>query len=458
MKNMMRKDSYRNGKVLRSVSLVLLAAMCLMTFSACSHQHVMGDWVVDKEATCVEEGSKHIECAECGEIMLTDTIAAKGHTQSDWIVDVVATEKTEGFKYRECTVCSQRLDSQTIPKKELMSSEEIAAYVQERTVSIEINDGEGTGTGFFIDDQGTLVTCFHVIKRASWEKNGSIKIMLPNGGGTYEMDHIVKFDPAYDLAVLKIDVGTKKVPYLNLASEEAVAGTKVYTCGSSLGITTGNFSAGQISTSSHTYGLTDSYLADADIYSGNSGGPLVNAYGEVVGVAAASYVSEDNDTLNIFIKIGNLENLRIVGDKNFSAFRQWYLHEIQDAMLLNLYSSSSEKYVGNGYYSFIHTYHGEVGARCLYSSNTYKGYRGTENGYNLDSYYHTYVYNKDQRDAYIKYLESEGYQYRENLGGDLGGGTFRDVYYCDIDKSYIDITTYTWNGQRLLQIDMYMFV
>ena len=68
--------------------------------------------------------------------------------------------------------------------KSLKDSEEMAAYVQERTVSILVN-GETAGSGFFIDENGTLVTCFHVIDGVfNTKENGpsaSIAVELSSG-------------------------------------------------------------------------------------------------------------------------------------------------------------------------------------------------------------------------------------------------------------------------------------
>ncbi|MBO5052294.1 MAG: trypsin-like peptidase domain-containing protein [Clostridia bacterium] len=484
MKSMMQT---RN---LRYLFLTLLVIACICALSACTHQHAMGEWIVDEEPTCKEAGTKHIACATCGEVMLTDSIpatghteggwivdteptcmaggarhiacatcgaavrseqiAATGHTAGDWIVETAATQKTEGTKYRACTACGERVESQTIPCTGPMDSVALAAYVQERTVSMVIG-GQTNGTGFFIDENGTLVTNFHVIDNVFYSSTPSIEVEL-SSGARYSLEYVVKFDPAYDLAVLKIDTKSMKTPYLPIAEEEAVTGTKVYACGAALGLIAGNFTDGQISSVSHRYGLADSYISNTAISGGNSGGPLVNAYGEVLGVSTAGYTYGEN--LNIFLKMSNLENLRVTGNKTFSDLMQWFSFETRDALNKFVYDDG---YTGSYYNSFIHAYHDEVGATCLYSSDEFLDYWGHDTGYNSMMYYYTYEYDKDEYAQYAAYLKSEGYNYDESLSGDEGNGVYIDVYYNDVDDSYIEFVTYTWNGQRLLQLDMFVF-
>ncbi len=383
--------------------------------------------------------------------MLTEEVQANGHTESEWIIEVEATHRADGLKYRICKVCDQRIDSQVVPCIGPMESEDLAVYVQERTVSMIIN-GSSVGSGFFIDENGTLVTCFHVIEDLFYSSEPSIEIVL-SSGARYTLDYVVKFDPAYDLAVLKIDTKSMKTPYFAIADEESVVGAKAYSCGAALGLVVGNFTDGQISAVSHKYGLADSYISNAAISSGNSGGPLVNIYGEVIGVAVAKYTHGEN--LNVFLKISNLEKLRVSGNKNLKDFIQWHNFESRDAMIKFYFGEDGF----TGWYtnSYIHTYHDEVGAKCLYSSDDGYGYNGYQNGYDSTLYYHTYRYDKNEYFKYTEYLKSEGYIYDETAGGDLGDEEYVDFYYNDIDDSYIMCCIYTYNGQRLIQLTMVIF-
>ena len=78
-------------------------------------EHTEGVWIVDKEATCVEDGSKHTDCVVCGTTISTEKILSAGeHVESDWIVDKEATCTEDGSKYTKCTVCGIAITEESI--------------------------------------------------------------------------------------------------------------------------------------------------------------------------------------------------------------------------------------------------------------------------------------------------------------------------------------------------------
>lgn len=168
------------------------------------------------------------------------------------------------------------IDSQ--PKGE-MSNEEIAEYVQQRTVTVTVTDivgGVGRGSGFFIDAHGTIVTNYHVIDK------GTAMTVQTMDGAIYDVERVVDFSPLYDLAILKINL--ENTSFLEFAPDEAKTGQTVYAVGSALGDLTGTFTAGTVSSTSRMLGKIDCLQMDAAISPGNSGGPLVNSRGEIVGI------------------------------------------------------------------------------------------------------------------------------------------------------------------------------
>lgn len=73
-----------------------------------AHQHTLGEWTVDKEATCTEVGQKAQKCTTCGETVNTEEIAATGHTSSEqWEIITEATCTADGERIQKCTVCSE---------------------------------------------------------------------------------------------------------------------------------------------------------------------------------------------------------------------------------------------------------------------------------------------------------------------------------------------------------------
>ena len=141
------------------------------------------------------------------------------------------------------------------------------------------------GSGFVYDEAGHIVTNQHVVAGAS-----SISVSLWNGA---EFDAaVVGVDPSTDIAVLRIDAPKALLEPLRLANSSAVAvGDQVLAFGSPFGLE-GTVTSGIVSalhremTAPNNYTITDTIQTDAAINHGNSGGPLVDNGGRVIGVNA----------------------------------------------------------------------------------------------------------------------------------------------------------------------------
>ena len=144
---------------------------------------------------------------------------------------------------------------------------------------------EGAGTGVVIRPDGYIVTNFHVIQGAN-----DIKVNLPNGN-TYDAD-VVGRDIITDLAVLKIDEDNLTTITMG-NSDEIHVGDWVVALGNALAlkggptVTLGIVSARGRTLSTERGDLYDLIQTDAAINDGNSGGPLINLRGEVVGINTA---------------------------------------------------------------------------------------------------------------------------------------------------------------------------
>ncbi|MGB5493937.1 MAG: trypsin-like peptidase domain-containing protein [Sedimenticolaceae bacterium] len=140
------------------------------------------------------------------------------------------------------------------------------------------------GSGFIISADGYVVTSNHVIEHAD-----EIEVVLDDG--TRHPASVRGRDSKTDLAVLKIDVD-KALPYVELgSSEDPKVGEWVVAVGNPFGLG-GTVTAGIISARGHDIqsGPYDSYLQiDAPINRGNSGGPLFDARGQVIGINTAIY-------------------------------------------------------------------------------------------------------------------------------------------------------------------------
>ena len=76
--------------------------------------HTDGEWVVDTNATCTEDGSKHQVCSVCNASIKTEAIAATGHTDGEWVVDTNATCTEDGSKHQVCSVCNASIKTEAI--------------------------------------------------------------------------------------------------------------------------------------------------------------------------------------------------------------------------------------------------------------------------------------------------------------------------------------------------------
>jgi len=179
----------------------------------------------------------------------------------------------------------------------LFSLADLVEGVQLSVVSISVDiisrgrffdfTDEGSGTGMIISNDGYIVTNYHVVQNAS-----DIKVSLSDGRN-YSAE-IVGLDVLTDLAVIKIkatDLSTIKFGHSNLLR----AGDWVFTIGNALGlkggpsVTFGIVSGVDRTVQTERGDLYDMIQTDAAINQGNSGGPLVNDKGEVIGINTAVY-------------------------------------------------------------------------------------------------------------------------------------------------------------------------
>ena len=179
--------------------------------------------------------------------------------------------------------------------------------------SAEDSGYDSQGTGFFISDDGFIVTNFHVIEDA---KVIDIQLNVNGKIEKYRADVVVS-DNINDLAILKITSNDfkmdKGVPYgLQFGSEDV--GSEVFTMGYPLADVMGNeikFTDGKISSKSGINGDIRMYQISTPIQSGNSGGPLFNTNGNVVGIVSATLNRENynSENVNYALKSNILKNL-----------------------------------------------------------------------------------------------------------------------------------------------------
>lgn len=310
---------------------------------------------------------------------------------------------------------SQMTEEETlVPERVAMDPVDLASYIEERTVTV--NSDNEIGSGFFISSDGLILTCYHVIE-------GATSITVDVSGGSYDIESIEAFSEVYDLAVLKID--QENTPYLEQCTEVRT-GEAVYAVGSSLGELEGSFTAGTVSSSKRTYGMMKCIQMDTAISYGNSGGPLVNAYGEVVGVNTMTYSTGQNT--NLAVKIEMLECLSFDRSYTLPAYREWYNKETSRS-----YSPYNSELTY--YYSTVNTYTTVTGRSCLYS---FTEDSKKVNGYKDMSLYYGYDYTASELDQYTEYLSTTGFEYQPDMSNEnvyVYYSICRNVYMaCMVDQ------------------------
>jgi S1-C subfamily serine protease len=147
---------------------------------------------------------------------------------------------------------------------------------------------EGAGSGFIIDPRGYILTNFHVVAGAQ-----TIEVIL--GDKTRSPAKFIGADQRNDVALIKIDPKGKQLATLTLGdSSKLQVGQKVLAIGDPFGfqstLTTGVVSAlGRTVQTSDTTFIDEAIQTDASINRGNSGGPLIDSHGEVIGINSAIY-------------------------------------------------------------------------------------------------------------------------------------------------------------------------
>ena len=177
-----------------------------------------------------------------------------------------------------------------------MSLSEIHAAYADSSVCISVQavvrqgyyqyETSGAGSGFIISQDGYIVTNYHVIDGAT-----AIKVTL-NNGDTYDAK-LVGGEELNDVAVLKIDGVSGLKPVVLGDSDDLVVGEQVCTIGNALGTLSFSQTSGYVSSTGREITMSDGTVmnnmiqTNCTINSGNSGGPLFDSYGRVVGITSA---------------------------------------------------------------------------------------------------------------------------------------------------------------------------
>lgn len=217
------------------------------------------------------------------------------------VIDSSEVQRTSAVADPEFSL--EEFASVTDPNKQTLSTTEIVSNVSPAIVSVyimgEANGQEATlssGSGFIISEEGYVVTNAHVIDDAYSNPEYTVSVKVP-GYDDLITAEIVGKDDQTDIAVIKL-MDENPYTYVVLGDSDTLqVGELVIAIGNPLGRLEGTVTVGVVSALDRSFnnnGYTMSLIqTDASINSGNSGGALINSFGEVIGVTNAKMSSAE---------------------------------------------------------------------------------------------------------------------------------------------------------------------
>lgn len=194
-----------------------------------------------------------------------------------------------------------------------LSSDEIFKKCSPAVFYVEVYDKNGqalgSGSGFFIDSDGTAVTNYHVI-----EGIYSAKIKRSDTGTVHNVLGVYDYNAARDWAIIKVD--GKDFPYLEIDESPVSGGQTIYTIGSPIGLDN-TMSEGLVSNPNRMLDNIPYIQISAPTSQGSSGGALINKLGKVVGITSAGFVEGQN--LNLALPISIIKGYNKTTPHPFSA-------------------------------------------------------------------------------------------------------------------------------------------
>lgn len=202
---------------------------------------------------------------------------------------------------------------------------------------VYIETQEASGSGVIIKEDGTLITCFHVIANAD-----EIKVKLKDGS-MYSVNGFRYINPLSDVAILTLDTTRKFKPIAINSLNNFKIGEKIYTISNPQGLEF-VFSDGMINQ------ITKDYIQfSAPISSGSSGGALLNKKGNLLGIITSQLIPSEAQNINFALPndyfVSKINNTKIINENslNWTEFLVEHADEEQFKVYMD-YAFNKENY------------------------------------------------------------------------------------------------------------------
>ena len=279
--------------------------------------------------------------------------------------------------------------------KKTLTAQEIYEKVSPSVVVVTAESPSLTssGTGFFYKDGSTILTNYHVIKDCV-----TASITLSNGIEC-EVLTVLGYDKEKDIALLKVNYTNGKP--LDVRTTEVKTGETVYAIGNSLGFLGGSLSEGIVSTAKRELEGQIYIQTTTAVTHGNSGGPLIDSYGKVIGIISAGF--GDGLDLNLAIPIAMVDTVsasnpskldEIINVEWISNRQVWHQDENDRYVLVFTLSDANENPVAVSGHVIITITND-------YNETVYKGMQAFDKDDFQYWYYDNYTVEKYQATIYI---------------------------------------------------------
>ena len=219
----------------------------------------------------------------------------------------------EGSNFKILILNEEKVDTPSIIVKSFVFKDTESYESVENGLETGKFNWNGSGTGFYVNNEGFIATNYHVIQDAT----DIVVLCKQNGMNQKYKATVFQTDKINDLAVIKITdknfVPLPALPY-QLASETVAVGNEVFSLGYPLADVMGEtvkFTDGKISSLTGINEDVTKYQVTAPIQNGNSGGPLFDNFGNVVGIIESRLNKEkyNSENVNYAVKSGLLKNI-----------------------------------------------------------------------------------------------------------------------------------------------------